>query len=172
LQTARPIDIIKGHARRSRLMLSMGSDTASQWNLAALSNQAAGSTAALICPGEPDLRSEVTLCRFPPPLQIYWLWFELLYSAPNHRPISKHRRNTFAIVNTYSSGQSRQTSTIVTAQYAMDATPNHPGAQLLIPSSGTHHNTTTFTQTHQSTNFTAIPQTRQPTDFTAIPQPH
>jgi hypothetical protein len=95
LQTPRPLDIINGHACRSRLTLSMGSDTASQWNLAALSNQAAGSTAALTCPGELDLRSEITLCRFPPPLQIYWLWLELLYSAPNHRPISKHRRNTF-----------------------------------------------------------------------------
>jgi hypothetical protein len=54
----------------------------------------------------------------------------------------------------------------------MDATPNHSGAPLLIPSSGAHHNNnnTTVPQTLQSTDFTAIPQTLQSTGFTALPQ--
>lgn len=51
----------------------------------------------------------------------------------------------------------------------MEATPNHPGARLFIPSSGTHHNTT---QTLHFTDITAIPQTRQSSNFTAISQPH
>jgi hypothetical protein len=121
---------------------------------------------ALTYPGELDLRSETTPCRFPPPLHFYWLRIELLYSAPNHRPISEHRRNTFCycqylFVGSIPANFYNSNCTIRHGRHPQP--PRRTGTYALIwhlPQHHDHHANTSVYRLHSHTTDTSSYQIR------------